>query len=79
MARIIIAGMKQIEKDRNSVHEIVPASYSVFDTGDNQFIQIDTYGRASRDMPEKISQSIQLDKENALRLAKLILQTFVNE
>ena len=79
MARINIAEMKKVEKERNSVHETVPATYTVFNAKNEQFLQIDTYGRSSRDMPEKISQSLQLDKENALRLASLILQAFTTK
>ena len=53
------------------------ATYTVFDTVDGEhYVQIDTYGKNDRAIPEKISQSIQFDKESAKFLVDLLLKEF---
>lgn len=41
-----------------------------------KYVQIDTYGRIDRENPEKISQSIQFDKETATFLVNLLKEEF---
>lgn len=76
MAQINAANMDRIEKQRNSIHEEAPATYTVFVENGETYFQIDTYGRTGREHPEKISQSIQLNKDSARRIAKLLIDTF---
>lgn len=76
MARMNMETIKKVEKERNSVHTKVTATYSVFDEGGNRYVQIDTYGKSDREIPEKISQSIQLDKESAKFLVNLLVNEF---
>lgn len=76
MAKINVESMERIEKERNRVHEEVRATYTAFIMDGKKYFQIDTYGRPYRDMPEKISQTIQLDKESAMLLIKLLQETF---
>ena len=76
MARIVFNRLNEIQKERNTIHQEVQASYTVFEKDGKQFFQIDTYGRDNRMMPEKISQSIQIDKEMAGQLVNLLKQTF---
>lgn len=59
MARIEETRLKKIDKEKNFIHEIVQATYSVFDRDGERYFQIDTYGKDDREMSEKISQSIQ--------------------
>ena len=72
MARIDVKKMNRLEKQRNTVHDEVSATYTVFMKDDKRYFQIDTYGRAERDMPEKISQSIQLDEGSVAALVDLL-------
>ena len=72
MARIDVKKMNRLEKQRNTVHDEVSATYTVFMKDDKRYFQIDTYGRAERDMPEKISQSIQLDEGSVVALVDLL-------
>ena len=72
MARIDITKMSRLEKQRNTVHDEVSATYTVFVKDNKRFFQIDTYGRAERDMPEKISQSIQMDEGSVSALIDLL-------
>lgn len=65
MVQINLDNIKRIEKQRNTVHEKVYSTYTVFEMGREKYVHLDTYGRADRETPEKISQSIQFDKETA--------------
>jgi hypothetical protein len=61
----------------NHVHGEAPCTYTVFqdDSGD-RFLQIDTYGSATRKLRGKKSQSIQLDASSARALYALVADTF---
>ena len=76
MARLDLETIKQVEKERISVHTKVTTTYSVFEEDGNRYVQIDTYGKSNRAIPEKISQSIQFDKESAEFLVKLLINEF---
>ena len=67
MALIDINQMKYMDKERNKIHEPVYSTYTVFEMNGEKFVQLDTYGRKDRKNPEKISQSIQIDRTTALR------------
>ena len=64
--------MTRVDKERNSIHAEVDAKYTVFDLDGQRFLQIDTYGKPGRIMPEKISQSIQIDKSMAKYMIELL-------
>lgn len=72
MAQINLNNFRKIEKERNTVHTRVNATYSSYFINGEQYFQIDTYGNSDRQMPEKISQTIQLNKETATLLIKLL-------
>lgn len=76
MAQISLAGLKKIEKYRNSVHEKVHTTYTIFEMDGKKYVQLDTYGSIDREHPEKISQSIQFDRETAAFLVDLLTQEF---
>ncbi len=76
MARIELDTIKRIEKERISIHAKVQTTYTSFEAEGKKYVQIDTYGRPGRDLPEKISQSIQLDSESASFLVKLLIEEF---
>lgn len=79
MAMIDVSKMKKEDKERNSIHDTVDATYTVFEKNGDKFFQIDTYGRSSRDIPGKLSQTIQLNKKSALRLIELLSKTFSDD
>lgn len=76
MAQISLESIKRIEKQRNVIHEKVHTTYSIFELDEKKYVQIDTYGRLDRENPEKISQSIQLDKEAAEFLVNILTKEF---
>lgn len=76
MAQINLNTIKQIEKAHNFVHEKVQATYNAFELDGKRYVQIDTYGRNDRNNPEKISQSIQFDRETAQFMINCFIKEF---
>ena len=76
MAQINLENIKRIDKNRNSIHDKVYTTYTIFEADGNKYIQLDTYGRIGRENPEKISQSIQLDQKTAEFLVNLLVKEF---
>lgn len=76
MAQIDFQQLKRVEKQRNNVHEKVIGTYTIFKKDGEKYLQIDTYGRTEREMPEKISQSFQVNRENAKQLVNLLIREF---
>jgi len=76
MAQISVQSMDRLEKQRNTVHEEAHATYTVFEMDGEKYFQLDTYGRTDREFPEKISQSIQLNRDSARQLVRLLIETY---
>ncbi|MBO4982660.1 MAG: methionyl-tRNA formyltransferase [Clostridia bacterium] len=76
MAQIDVTKIEKIDKERVTIHEKVYTTYSVFDDCGKHFVQIDTYGRSDRELPGKISQSIQLDESSAKYLFDLLKKEY---
>jgi hypothetical protein len=62
--------------ERNSIHDEISASYTVFERDGRRFIQIDSYGRDEREIPGKKSQTIQLDQDGARQLYTILKSEF---
>lgn len=76
MAQLDLNNIKKLDKARNSLHEKVYTTYTCFEQNGDKYVQIDTYGKSDRDMPGKISQSVQLDRETAKFLVELLNKEF---
>lgn len=76
MAQINLSSIKKIEKYRNTVHDQVHATYTIFEMDGGKYVQIDTYGRIDRENPEKISQTLQFDRATAKFLVNLLCEEF---
>ena len=76
MAQINLQDIERVDKTRNTVHEKVHASYTVFEVDGEKYVQLDTYGRCGRENPEKISQSVQFDIETAKYIADILKNEF---
>jgi len=61
---------------RNKVHDPIDASFTSFSDGDRKFVQIDTHGRITREIPGKKSQTIKLDESSARELVALLKREF---
>ena len=76
MAQISLESIKKIEKHRNTIHDKAHTTYTVFEISGKKYVQFDMYGRVERENPEKISQTIQLDKETAQHLVNILCSEF---
>lgn len=74
MARI--RRFEKYQMERNSIHDAIDARYAVFERDGRSFIQIDSFGRNTREIPGKKSQTIQLDREAGLQLIKILKEAF---
>jgi hypothetical protein len=74
MARI--SKLVKAEKERPRLHTVVDCRYSTFHIDGRTYLQIDTYGTNERDVVGAISQSIQLDRETAAQLKRILLVYF---
>ncbi|WP_096154054.1 methionyl-tRNA formyltransferase [Bacillus sp. FJAT-45066] len=77
MAKINFRSVKEIEKERNTVHNEVDATYTSFtDRMGNKYFQVDTYGSKDRQFQGKISQSFQIEEKSALELIRILMSEF---
>lgn len=74
----LITEFEQVTSDRHSVHAPVRCGWKIFRTKGSTVLQLDTYGTSGRDIPDKVSQSIQLDEAGAVALIGLIHRAFPN-
>ncbi len=65
-----------ISKSKNNIHQTTEAVYTVFEVSGKTIFQIDTFGTKKREYPEKVSQSIQIDKDMAQILINKLKNTF---
>lgn len=73
----LVSSLEFVRKERQSIHQPTRCLSSAFTVQDGRsFIQLDTYGTDERAHPEKVSQSIQFDKQAATQLLALIRETF---
>jgi hypothetical protein len=64
------------DRDRVSLHDEIEATYTSFERDGHVILQIDTYGRDTREHPGKQSQTIQLDRQGAKALCDIIKHEF---
>jgi hypothetical protein len=72
----IIREFRHVTSDKSVLHRPVSCGWRAFHAGDVKILQLDTYGSDTRQIPNKVSQSIQLDREAAAQLMTLIRDTF---
>jgi hypothetical protein len=72
----LIREFQQVGSDKNGVHKPVTCGWRTFDADGQTILQLDTYGSDQRQIPNKVSQSIQLDRMAAEVLLRLIRDTF---
>ena len=73
----LIKSFKQIPAFSGRLHRTeVDCGYAVFDHNGHAYLQLDTYGSNDRQIPGKVSQTLQLDAKAARALVTLISTTF---
>ncbi|MDQ0813232.1 hypothetical protein QFZ63_004946 [Streptomyces sp. B3I7] len=74
----LIAEFQPVPSTSRKLHGPVTCGHRTFTVDGQRILQLDTYGSAERMIPDKISQSIQLNAESARVLLKLITDSFPN-
>ncbi len=72
----LVTAFERKDLERNKVHDPIEASFTSFSDGDRKFVQIDTHGRPTREIPGKKSQTIQLDATSAKKLIEILKREF---
>jgi hypothetical protein len=72
----LIRSFEKKDRERYAVHDEIEANYFAFERDGRVLLQIDTYGRQSRENPGKQSQTIQFDRESAHALYLILKREF---
>ena len=72
----LVRKFKKLDGERYQLHSEVEARYAAFERDGKAFFQVNTYGREDREMPGKVSQTIQLDRDGAAQLVEILRKTF---
>jgi len=73
----LVSSLEPNTKERQSVHRPTRCLYAIVDgPGGERFLQLDTVGSEDREIPDKVSQSIQFDRQAAGQLLQLLQRTF---
>ncbi|GGR70351.1 hypothetical protein GCM10010220_22990 [Streptomyces parvulus] len=72
----LIKEFQSVSSESQRLHGPVTCGHRTFTTDGRRILQLDTYGSAERVIPDKISQSIQLDADSARELLKIITESF---
>jgi hypothetical protein len=72
----LISAFEPSSPDTQRLHGPVTCGYRTFTVDGRRVLQLDTYGSAQRQIPGKISQSIQLDAGSARELLGIIEEAF---
>jgi hypothetical protein len=73
----IVHKLEQLTLEKDNPHRDVDCTYSIVtDDQGHRYLQIDTYGSATRKMPGKKSQSIRFAPEAIEQLKRLLKQHF---
>lgn len=63
-------------RDRLTLHKAIPATIYVQTVDGRKLLQIDTHGSEDREIPGKVSQSLQLDEDAARHLLAILKREF---
>lgn len=72
----LIEKFQPVSSDVQKLHGAVTCGYRSFTVGGQRVLQLDTYGSTDRQIPNKISQSLQLDIDGARQLLRIIEEAF---
>lgn len=68
----LVKQLKRSSLQKYSIHGLVDCTYCTFVKGGSPYLQLDTYGSKTREMPGKKSQSLQFDRESLIKLREII-------
>ena len=67
----LIEKMKFRQQISHNIHGLTECTHSLFDHGNRRFLQIDTYGSATRKCPGKASQKLQFGPEGIEEIKRI--------
>ncbi len=68
----LVRRLKRSTLNRNSLHEEVDASYSIFEHDGRYILQIDSFGTRHRQIPGKKSQTFQFGPDGISELRRVL-------
>lgn len=73
----LVTHLERAKVERTSIHPTqVTCKYIIVETDGRKLLQLNTYGSADREMPDKISQTLQFDERTALNLFNILKKEF---
>jgi hypothetical protein len=73
----LVTSFEQNPKARQSVHNPTRCLYAIVQGASGErYLQLDTVGSETREIPNKVSQSIQFDRQAASDLLQILHRTF---
>lgn len=73
----LVTSIEPSGKDRQTVHRRTRCFSSIVEgAGDSRYLQLDTVGTEDRQIADKVSQSIQFDRNAAMQLIALLREAF---
>jgi hypothetical protein len=72
----LVSRFEEGRLQRFTLHDEISATYYLHELDGRKLFQMNTMGRDTRDVPGKVSQSIQLDKAGAQELIAILSRHF---
>jgi hypothetical protein len=73
----LVTSLEASQKERTTAHRPTRCLYAVVEgEGNQRFLQLDTLGSEDCQFADKVSQSIQFDRQAAGQLLRLLRETF---
>ena len=74
---LVVSLEKEEDRSVRSAHPTrIPCKYMVGEYDGRKILQLNTYGSDERQMPEKLSQTLQFDEHAALQLFRMLSSEF---
>ena len=74
----LITHFEPLDGERYSIHRTqVKCKYKVIELDGKKVVQLNTYGSKDREIPDKLSQTIQLSEKSALELLTILQKAFL--
>ena len=72
----LVTDLKEGFKNRHTIHKKTDCSYFIVYDNDQKYLQLETTGSDDRQIPGKVSQSIQFSAEAIKQLKRLLSKEF---
>lgn len=72
----LVRKLVPLKLDRPSLQKEAEAKYATYSIDGKGFVQINTYGSVDREIPGKVSQVLQFDRDSAEQLIAIFRKTF---